>query len=88
MNKIIEVKGMSGLNSNYIYRFFSHAGPVEEVKKIDDLVIIVIILNQYRNTEIRIASIRHCVSMEGFSIDNLSKYDCLTKICRSSINNK
>ena len=40
----IEVKGLNGLSSSYIKRFFGHVGQVEEVKKLDGTVIVVIYL--------------------------------------------
>jgi hypothetical protein len=55
---------MNSLNTNYIYRFFSHAGPVEEVKKIEDLVIIVTNFYKLRNSKIKIVLIKHYDLME------------------------
>ena len=50
--KAIEVKGMNNLNLAYIKRFFSHAGPVEEVKRVEDLVVVVICVS-FRSLKIR-----------------------------------
>lgn len=45
----IEVKGMNGLSIQYIKRYFSYAGQVEDVKKLDESVIVVII-SSFRNS--------------------------------------
>ena len=44
----IEVKGMNNHNQSYIKRFFSRAGTIEDVKKLDDRVIVVR-FNLFRN---------------------------------------
>lgn len=43
--RAIEVKGMNNLSIPYIKRYFNHAGSVSDVKKLEESVIVVIILS-------------------------------------------